>query len=190
MVPAASSSWSTRCTTQSAPGLEKQIETDYVYQQIDDVPEQGRDLWPQRTRPWGTAHAVRAGAAAEYGPFAVINADDFYGADSYRSLAGFLKETADDDLAYAMVGFVLRNTLSPHGAVARGVCHADDEGHLLDVREHTSIREKETGIVCEELYHTLTLTGDELVSMNMWAFKPSFFKCLDHEFVRFLASKG
>ncbi|MFC1499262.1 NDP-sugar synthase [Verrucomicrobiota bacterium] len=151
--------------------LEKQIPTQYVYQ---DIPS-------GRKKPLGTAHAVFTCADIVKGPFAVINADDFYGRNSYDVLARFLEGNREHSL-YCMVGFTLYNTLSEHGSVARGVCQADDNNYLVDIQEITDITVDQGRPVCSER----NLTGNELVSMNMWGFTPSVFKYLDEELSRFL----
>lgn len=172
--------------------FEQQIDVDYAFQRLDDVP----DHWsvpPERQKPWGTAHAVRAARDAVDTPFAVINADDFYGRSSYQQLAEFLRQSAASGsrAAYALVGFVLRNTLSDHGHVSRGICTVDEAMHLRGVVERTHIVPTATGAAYEdEQGQSRPLTGDEWVSMNMWGFTPAFFAQLDEQFERFLAEQG
>lgn len=166
--------------------VEKHIATDYVFQELSDLPS-GHSAPQDRKKPWGTGHAVLACAHAVDGPFAVINADDFYGRESYELLSGFLRETADDQSQYCMVGFILRNTISDYGSVARGICYADAEGKLTHIVERTKVGKTDTGgrfNVGKDSWECLT--GDELVSMNMWGFKPSLFPFLRDEFHRFL----
>src|SRR6188474_71921 len=112
------------------------IEVDYAFQKLDDLPE-GFSIPEGRTKPWGTAHAVRAARHVTNGPFAVINADDFYGADAYQSIARWFAAATEDPSKdhYSMVGYPLRNTLSDHGAVNRGICQTDADGLLTDVEE-------------------------------------------------------
>jgi NDP-sugar pyrophosphorylase family protein len=138
-----------------------------------------------RTKPWGTAHAVLVAADAIQTPFAVINADDFYGAHSYRLLARHFASGSPD---YAMVAYPLRNTLSPFGAVSRGICELDYDGYLCDIVERTRIAAdgnhvRDTG----PDGHIMRLTGDELVSMNIWGFTPAIFPALRESIARFLA---
>ena len=141
-----------------------------------------------RTRPWGTTHAILAAAHAIHEPFAVINSDDFYGAASFRGLADDLLSAAND---YSMVGFVLRDTLSPFGAVSRGVCRLDDSGLLKDIVELKNIEQKDGRIVSTASDGSLTtLTGDETVSMNMWGFTPQVFPQLEASFEQFLRLRG
>jgi UTP-glucose-1-phosphate uridylyltransferase len=157
----------------------------YAYQALDDLPA-GRRVPEGRTKPWGTGHAVLAAREAVDGPFAVINADDYYGRESYAALGDFLGRTAADARAYAMVGFVLRNTVSAHGSVARGICTVGAAGRLEAVVERTHIERQGDRMVCPEQ----PLSGDELVSMNMWGFKPSIFDALERDFRDFLEAHG
>lgn len=165
--------------------LEGRVEVDYALQSLADLPA-GHAVPEARRKPWGTGHATLAAAGVVNTPFAVINADDFYGAESYRRLGAFLDGTAAEASQYAMVGFVLRNTLSPHGRVARGLCTASAAGLLTSVEELTQIVKTPEGVRCEKG----ALTGDEIVSMNCWGFKPSFFAHLRREFVGFLKAQG
>lgn len=165
--------------------MEKHIEIAYALQDLADIPE-GYSVPPDRKKPWGTGHATLAGANSVTAPFAVINADDFYGAESYRRLATFLDATAPDPRHYSMVGYVLRNTLSPHGRVARGICTTTADGTLTGVEELTNIVKTETGARCNDRI----LSGNEIVSMNLWGFKPSFFEYLRREFRAFLDQQG
>src|SRR5437763_481916 len=113
--------------------FERRVAIEYVYQELDKLPS-GFHVPLGRTKPWGTAHAILMASETIHSPFAVINADDFYGAESYRALAHHLQSGTDD---YSMVGFVLRNTLSEYGTVARGVCQVNDDGFLKDIVEVT-----------------------------------------------------
>jgi len=163
------------------------LAVEYVFQELDDLPP--RFAAPSgRMKPWGTAQAVLTASKAIHEPFAVINADDFYGAQGYRALAEhFDCGTAD----YAMVGFVLRKTLSDFGAVARGVCQQDSDGYLKSVVELTGIeRDGERARNTSAAGRIESLTGDELVSMNMWGFTPAIFAQLEEEFLHFLELKG
>jgi UTP-glucose-1-phosphate uridylyltransferase len=141
-----------------------------------------------RTRPWGTGHAVLAAESAVEGPFGVINADDFYGADAFRALAAFLpKQQPTDGLDdYAMVAYRLGATLSPNGTVARGVCRATN-GLLEDVEEVTGIGNGPDGITAPG---GRRFTGDEPVSLNVWGFGPTIFPRLRAQFSEFLAAHG
>jgi len=151
----------------------------------------GAAVPPDRKKPWGTAHAVLVCRQTVKGPFAVINADDFYGRDSFRVLADFLSRRSNEETRYGMVGFRLRNTLSEHGHVARGICDVDDSGRLRRVEERTKIEKTGTGArVAADDGSWQSLTGDEFVSMNMWGFTPSLFRFLSDEFPAFLSWAG
>jgi hypothetical protein len=159
------------------------IAVDYVYQELDSLPP-GFAPPPGRTRPWGTAHAVLAAADAIHTPFAVINADDFYGADSFRLLAGHFTSGSRD---YAMIAYPLRNTLSPFGTVSRGICEIDSGGYLRAICERTRIAPDGQHARATDPDGRITpLTGDELVSMNLWGFTPAIFPELRAWFARFL----
>ena len=162
--------------------FEKRVAVEYVFQELDKLPA-GFSVPAGRTRPWGTTHAILMAADTIHEPFAVINADDFYGAQSYRVLAQHLQSAAD----YAMVGFVLRNTLSEFGAVARGVCRVSGDNFLEDVVELTKIERDGAHAKNSDAAGSVTrLTGDELVSMNMWGFIPRVFEQLQERFQIFL----
>lgn len=167
------------------------IPVEYAYQQLDDLP--GDFKVPEgRSKPWGTGHAIYAARNVINEPFAVINADDFYGKSAYKLLASKLKEAKDTEIAdYSMVGFVLKNTLSDHGYVSRGVCELDDNSVLKTVVERTNIVKKDGGAQATlENGDKLDLTGDEVVSMNFWGFTPSLFDHLQILFTEFLKERG
>jgi dTDP-glucose pyrophosphorylase len=167
--------------------FEQRVEVDYVFQELDALP--AGFLVPQgRTKPWGTTQAILAAAETIHGPFAAINADDFYGADSYRSLAEHLRAGAAD---YAMVGFTLRNTLSDFGTVARGICQKDNQGFLASVVEFTQIARDGSGAKSTDTSgQAVRLDGDEIVSMNMWGFTTGIFGQLREVFEEFLSEHG
>ena len=159
------------------------IAVDYVFQEIDGLPH-GFAPPPGRTRPWGTAHAVLVAADAIQTPFAAINADDFYGAHSFRLLTQHLSSGSPDS---AMVAFILRNTLSPFGTVSRGICELDCGGCLQAIVERTQIAPAgQHARNTDPEGHITQLTGDELVSMNLWGFTPAIFPELHEYFARFL----
>lgn len=167
--------------------FEKRIAVEYVFQELDKLPA-GFTLPATRTKPWGTGHAVLMASGVIHEPFAVINADDFYGAGSYRVLAEHLQSGTQD---YSMVGFVLRNTLSEFGSVARGVCTVSADDYLEDVVELTKIEPDGAHAKNTDAEGRVTrLTGDEAVSMNMWGFTPRIFAELEEYFVKFLERKG
>jgi dTDP-glucose pyrophosphorylase len=163
--------------------FEKHAAVEYVFQELDALPP-GFTVPAGRTKPWGTTHAVLMASDAIHEPFAVINADDFYGAESYRVLAQHLLSGSDD---YAMVGFVLRNTLSEFGAVSRGVCQVDGNSMLERVVEMTSIvRDGDSAVNTDATGLQTRLTGNEAVSMNMWGFTAKVFAQLKQQFQAFL----
>jgi Nucleotidyl transferase len=167
--------------------FEKRIAVEYVFQEMDKLPP-GFSAPAGRTKPWGTTHAVLMAAETIHEPFAVINADDFYGAESYLVLAQHLQPGTAD---YAMVGFILRNTLSDFGAVARGLCQVSRDGFLVGVVELTQIERDGAHIRNTDQAGAIArLTGDEIVSMNMWGFTPSVFAQLREEFQNFLQLNG
>jgi dTDP-glucose pyrophosphorylase len=167
--------------------FEKLVPVEYVFQEPGKLMP-GFSLPQGRTKPWGTTHAILMAASTIHEPFGVINADDFYGAGSYRLLAKQLQSGTSD---YAMVGFVLRNTLSEFGTVARGVCRVTEDGYLKDVTELQSIEREGPRItnIDAEGQETV-LTGGEMVSMNMWGFTPAVFPQLYDHFRRFLNRYG
>lgn len=166
---------------------EKHVQVEYAFQETGKLIS-GISVPKERTKPWGTTHAILMAANAIHEPFGVINADDFYGASSYRLLAQHLQSGTSD---YAMVGFVLRNTLSEFGAVARGVCNVTDDGYLKDIKELKSIERNGLRIanIDAEGQETV-LSGGEMVSMNMWGFTPLVFPQLYEHFQRFLKRSG
>jgi NDP-sugar pyrophosphorylase family protein len=168
--------------------FEKQIAVEYVFQELDKLPPRF-SAPPGRTKPWGTAHAVLMATDTITAPFAVINADDYYGAAGFRSLATHFQSGASD---YAMIGFVLRNTLSEFGPVSRGVCSVTSDGFLEGVVELTKIERNHEGKIFStgEPGQTIELSGNELVSMNMWGFTPAVFQQLRERFQHFLESNG
>ena len=170
--------------------VERRVAVEYCRQELEMVPG-WFSIPPERRKPWGTGHAVLAARDAIGGNFAAVNADDFYGAGSYRKLAGHLRQAADGRRGdYGMVGFRLRETLSDHGTVARGVCRSR-QGLLEQVVELTRIARSGDGAVhTDPQGRARNLSGDELVSMNMWGFTPSIFDHLERSFARFLQERG
>ncbi|MHC4740730.1 MAG: nucleotidyltransferase family protein [Planctomycetota bacterium] len=166
------------------------VETAYAYQELDEALGDFV-LPPNREKPWGTGHAVLVARELIDEPFAVINADDYYGLDSFRALAQFLSGPAISPTDYAMVGFRLGNTLSDYGSVARGVCHCDENMFLHDITERTRVEKREDSVYYIDKDGTEhTLSGDEVVSMNMWGFHPSIFTHLSRQFGDFLKEHG
>ncbi len=167
--------------------FEDKVAVEYVFQELDKLPP-GFSVPANRTKPWGTGQAILMAADVIRGPFAAINADDFYGANSFRALGEHLRSGSAD---FAMVGFMLRNTLSEFGSVARGVCETTADGYLESVTEMTKIERDGAGAkAAGPDGNILPLSGDETVSMNMWGFTPELFDRLYHLFVRFLNLQG
>ena len=167
--------------------LARHVEVGYAFQELDEVPE-GVQAPEGRKKPWGTAHAVWSARDAIAGPFASINADDHYGASSYRLLHDFLTGVGGRAAHYALVGYRLDRTLSPHGSVARGLCQTGAGGALESIEEHTRISKAEGGAVSRrEGRAPLALTGGEPVSMNMWGFTPAIFAQLERYLVDYFA---
>ena len=162
------------------------IDVDVVFQDITALPA-GFAPNPERTKPWGTGHAVLMGKDAIKEPFAVINADDFYGAESFQILADALRKVADKENCYCMVGFQIENTLSENGTVSRGHCQVSEEGYLTGVNECHGIQRKG-----DKLVHTLAdgteaeFPAGAAVSMNMWGFTPDYFVHTEKAFIEFL----
>jgi NDP-sugar pyrophosphorylase family protein len=167
--------------------FEKRVAVEYVFQSLEDIPS-GFSVPAGRTKPWGTTQAILLAQNAIHEPFAAINADDFYGAESYRELAGHLISGSQD---YAMVGFILRNTLSDFGSVARGVCEVSSNGYLENIVEMTKIeRDGNGGRNTDAAGKVTKLSGDEPVSMNYWGFTPRVFDQLRESFEKFLEQNG
>ncbi len=168
--------------------VEPRCETVYVYQSLNELPP-GFSAPPERGKPWGTAHATYSCRDAIDGPFAVINADDFYGQTSYQLLADYLRDAEDTEryYDYCMVGFTLEKTLTDHGYVSRGICRVDDEGYLIDVRERTHIEAFDDGVkYTEDGERWVDIPAGSIASMNMWGFTPSLFDELTRRFATFL----
>lgn len=161
------------------------VEVEYAFQDPDDLPE-GFEKPADRTKPWGTGHAVLAIRDMIDCPFVVINADDYYGKEGFQKLHDFLVEN-DDPSIYCMAGFVLGNTLSENGTVTRGICQVSKDGYLTDVVETSEIQKNDDGVViCERDNQIVELPEDSNVSMNMWGFYPEFIDTLKNDFVTFM----
>ena len=161
------------------------IPVEYVYQSIDALPE-GYSVPEGREKPWGTCHAVLMAADTIKEPFAVINADDFYGKEAYEVMAKYLTECEGKRGAYSMVAYKLRNTLSEFGTVSRGVCTQDENNYLRTIVERTSIAKTEDGAAFTDEEGTHLLDLDTLVSMNFFGFTPDFFEHSKEGFKKFL----
>jgi len=163
------------------------VPVDFVYQELENLPG-GFSVPEGRQKPWGTGHAVLMAEGTVKEPFAVINADDFYGAESYRIMHGFLKDAAGQSFPeFCLVDYNLGNTLSESGTVSRGVCHVDNSGYLVDITEHRKIRLSGTEIVSESGEGSpIIFSGNERVSMNLMGFTPPMFDFLREQFTGFL----
>ena len=162
------------------------VEIRYAYQELDKLPA-GYTVPEGRTKPWGTSHAVMCGAEAIDGaPFAVINADDYYGKSAFQVIYNYLS-TCTDPYGYCMVGYEMGKTVTENGSVARGICVTNEEGYLTEITERTRIETYEGGIHFTEDGETWTDVAPEtIVSMNMWGFMPSFLKEIDDRFSAYL----
>jgi NDP-sugar pyrophosphorylase family protein len=166
--------------------IEPHMKVVYVCQELDDLPS-GHALPAGRSKPWGTGQAILAARDVVNGPFAVANADDYYGRDALRVLGEFLTETEEDARAYAMVGYRLDRTLSAHGSVSRGVCAVNPVSLLQGITEHTAIRRESDGLIRSEFGE---LSPETIVSMALYGFKPSFMGHLTRAFDTFLTARG
>jgi UTP-glucose-1-phosphate uridylyltransferase len=165
--------------------LKGKIETEYVCQELDDLPE-GYSVPQGREKPWGTAHAILVTKDVIKEPFCQLNADDFYGYKAFKVMAEFLSAPLKPH-QYSMVGYKLRNTLSEFGSVSRGICDIDPDGYLQKIVETTKIYKEAGKIVSLEADGDVRyLTGDESVSMNIWGFQPDIFKFIEEKFIEFL----
>ena len=168
---------------------EGHVPVEVVFQDINTLPE-GFSPNPERSKPWGTNHAVHMGKEAIREPFGVINADDYYGADSFRILGDFLRSVKDRKNSYCMIGFNIENTLSENGGVSRGLCEVDSDGFLSGVKECHGIERKEGRLIQVEEGENVPFPENASVSMNMWGFTPDYFDYSEKAFVEFLKEHG
>lgn len=167
-----------------AEKLKGKIETEFVYQELANVPD-NISYSPHREKPWGTGHAILVAKNVVHEPFAVINADDFYGKEAFVEAANFLTNKVSEK-NYAMCGYQLKNTLSEFGYVSRGVCNIDKDNKLLEINERTKITNQDNKIIYTEGDTEHELDGNAMVSMNFWAFHPTLFKHLKNKFITFI----
>jgi UTP-glucose-1-phosphate uridylyltransferase len=166
--------------------FEDKIEVDYVFQELENVPE-GVKFTPERQKPWGTGHAVLVARDKINEPFAVINADDFYGREAYKLSSGFLSSVSPGNPDYCMIGYMIKNTLSDYGSVSRGVCEVNKSGYLVDVVERKNIERVDGNIVFyDNVEKTVSLAEDTMVSMNFWGFTTTIFQHLETYFREFI----
>ncbi len=167
--------------------LARRVGVHYAFQSLEDIPE-GFAVPEGRVKPWGTGHAVRSCRELIRGPFAVINADDYYGPEAFHQIYQYLSSHPDDDkFRYAMVGYILGNTLTENGHVSRGICQVDAQGYLEKIQERTYIVRTEDGAAySEDDGESFTaVAADSCVSMNMWGFTESIMRELEEGFTRF-----
>ena len=164
--------------------LNDRVEIEYVYQEMDSFTE-GVAIPEERKKPWGTAHAVLCAMEVVKEPFAVVNADDFYGYDAFRKASNFLESECNPD-RYAILGYDLLQTLSEYGSVNRGVCQLDDDGNLSSIVERINISMKEGKVLCDDDKQPKELALNTSVSMNFWCFHPSIFDYTQKMFRDFL----
>lgn len=164
------------------PKLQGKVEVEFVIQSLDKlIPAAYQN--PERKKPWGTGHAMLCAAEATHEPFAVINADDFYGREAFESIMNFFTTNKDD---HAMVGYTLKNVLSDHGSVSRGVGEQDNAGYLNTITERTNITKENGKIVAHEKDGDIELSPEAKTSMNFWGFHPSVFELTKKMFHDFL----
>ncbi|MDD2475393.1 MAG: sugar phosphate nucleotidyltransferase [Dysgonamonadaceae bacterium] len=169
---------------------ERLIPIEIVFQELDNLPE-GFELNPERKKPWGTNHALMMGKGVINEPFAVINADDFYGRNSYKIMCDFLLKSENSKNKYCMIGYRVGNTLSESGTVARGVCETDSKGRLTGIVERTQVKRID-GVVKfkDENDAWISIPDNKPVSMNMFGFTPDYFDYSDEYFIQFLKENG
>ena len=167
--------------------IEKHAEVRYAFQELTDLPA-GVTIPADRQKPWGTSHAVYAARDLLDAPFAVINADDFYGREAYHQIYHFLTETAEREDEYCMIGYLVKNTVTDKGSVSRGVCETQ-EGYLTAIVERTKIESRKDGIVYLEDDQAYPLADDTVVSMNLFGFKPSIVREIQNRIVGYLNEK-
>ena len=173
--------------------IAEKVQVEYAFQELDDIPEQYKEHFKDRKKPWGTGQAILCCKEVVHEPFLVINADDYYGkeayAEAYRELTS--QETGTDDrMQISMVGFVLKNTLSENGAVTRGVCKVDENHMLKEIVETQGIVKTEDGAAVVTEAGSRVIDVNSPVSMNMWGMKPEFFEILETGFSEFLEKIG
>ena len=173
--------------------IAEKVQVEYAFQELDDIPEQYKERFKDRKKPWGTGQAILCCKDVVKEPFLVINADDYYGkeayVEAYHELTSQEQET-DEKMRISMVGFVLKNTLSENGAVTRGVCQVDENHMLKEIVETQGIIKTEEGAAVETEEGRKPMDVNSPVSMNMWGLKPEFFEILEKGFAEFLERLG
>lgn len=172
--------------------IEKKVKVEYAFQELDDIPEEYKERFKDRTKPWGTGQAILCCKDLVNEPFLVINADDYYGKEAYVEAYRELTDGADEKsgkMQISMVGFVLKNTLSENGGVTRGICKVDDNQMLTEIVETSNIVKTEGGAAVQDGDALIPVDVNSVVSMNMWGLKPDFFDILEKGFAEFVASQ-
>ena len=170
--------------------IEKICKVEYAFQELDDLPE-GFEKPKDRTKPWGTGQAVLSCKGIVNEPFVVINADDYYGKNAFKSVYKFLSEKSDkNDFDFCMAGFVLKNTLSENGSVTRGICKVSNDGMLMEVNETKNIIKLGNGAGIKNDLEIIPIDENSYVSMNMWGLTPKFIDFLEEDFKSFLSDKS
>ena len=164
--------------------FEDKVKVEYAFQKLTDIPE-GFKIPEGREKPWGTGQALLAAKNIVNEPFAVINADDFYGRSAYKLLAEHFAGKEKSEREYCMIGYILKNTLTENGTVSRGICDVDADGMLQSVVERTAIRQEGDVAKCGDV----TIALDSIASMNCWGFTPDIFAALEEGFAQFLSQK-
>lgn len=165
--------------------LEGRLEVDYVYQELDSVPS--KYVNPERTKPWGTGHALLMAKDAVQENFAIINADDFYGAEAFETMAKYLMKIDKDSYNFSTMAYLLKNTVSDYGYVSRGECEVNAQGYLTDVTERTHIERIDGKMMRMDDYGKLVpIDENAVVSMNFWGFTPKCFEFTESLFLEFL----
>ncbi|MEF9917047.1 MAG: sugar phosphate nucleotidyltransferase [Lachnospiraceae bacterium] len=170
--------------------MEQEIEVAYAYQEVTDIPKAYRERFQDRTKPWGTGQAILCCKELIKEPFLVINADDYYGKSAYKKAYEYLTapQEPQEDMQLSMVGFILKNTLSDHGGVTRGVCKIDEQGMLTGIQEtHGIVKRENHAMVTEERELEYEIDVESPVSMNMWGLCPEFLTVLEVGFEKFLS---
>ena len=168
--------------------IEKVVDVDYAFQEVDDIPQPYKETFKERTKPWGTGQAILSCKDVVDAPFLVINADDYYGFEAFKEGFEYLTSAPKDGAReICMIGFVLRNTLSDNGAVTRGICEVGDDGMLTKIVETHNIEKVEGGAAVRREDSLEIIDVDSAVSMNMWGLRPDFFQILDSGFQEFLS---
>ncbi|MDY5845390.1 MAG: sugar phosphate nucleotidyltransferase [Bariatricus sp.] len=169
--------------------IEEKIQVEYAFQELDDIPEEYRERYKDRKKPWGTGQAILCCKDVVHEPFLVINADDYYGKEAYREAFAELtrdKEESSDIMNISMVGFILKNTLSENGGVTRGVCKVDENKMLKEIVETQNIVKTTNGAAIQKEDSEEAIDVESPVSMNMWGLQPEFFEILEKGFAEFL----